>query len=227
MSEIVQGRIAKWEDSGGVIIRAAVPCLDRAILRKYDKVLVEFADGRRISPEQRRKAHSLIAEIGEWAGYLPDEMKRLMKLEFKVKHLQTLEAEMFSLSDCSITTCREFISFLIDFMVENGVPSKIPLYEQCEDVRRYVYACLEHKTCAVCGKRGADVHHLSGSRVGHGGLHWREKDQTGALVLPLCREHHMAAHDGEADFLARYHLEGIEMDAALKKLYRVKKGKEV
>ena len=80
-----------------------------------------------------------------------------------------------------------------------------------------------HKTCCVCGKRGADVHHLSGSRVGHGGLKWREKDQTGALVLPLCREHHMSIHDGEAEFLARYHLEGIEMDAALKKVYSVKK----
>ena len=221
MGEIVQGRIAQWEDDGGVIIRAAVPNLDRALLRKYDKVLCEFADGRRITPDQRKKAHSLISEIGEWAGYLPDEAKRLMKLEFKIKHLQTLETEMFSLSDCSITTCKEFISFLIDFMVENGVPSKIPLYEQCEDIGRYVYACLMHKTCAVCGRR-ADVHHLHGSRVGHGGLAWREKDQTGAKVLPLCREHHTICHGGEAEFLARYHLEGIEMDAAIKKVYRVK-----
>ena len=221
MSEIVVGRIAKWEDNGGVIIRAAVPNLDRALLRKYDKVLCEFADGRRITPDQRKKAHSLISEIGEWAGYLPDEAKRLMKLEFKIKHLQTLETEMFSLSDCSITTCKEFISFLIDFMVENGVPSKIPLYEQCEDIGRYVYACLMHKTCAVCGKR-ADVHHLSGSRAGHGGLKWREKDQTGAKVIPLCREHHIAIHGGEAEFLERYHLEGIEMDAAIKKVYKAK-----
>ena len=225
MGEIVQGRIAKWEDSGGVIIRAAVPCLDRAILRKYDKVLVEFADGRRISPEQRRKAHSLIAEIGEWAGYLPDEMKRLMKLEFKVKHLQTLESEMFSLSDCSVTTCREFISFLIDFMIENGVPSKMPLYEQCEDIGRYVYACLMHKQCAVCGKR-ADVHHLSGSRAGHGGLAWREKDQTGAKVIPLCREHHELCHNGEAEFLERYHLEGIEMTREIAKVYGAKLGQK-
>ena len=136
--------------------------------------------------------------------------------------MQTLESEMFSLSDCSVTTCREFISFLIDFMIENGVPSKIPLYEQCEDIRRYVYACLIHKTCCVCGKRGADVHHLSGSRVGHGGLKWREKDQTGAKVIPLCREHHTICHNGEAAFLERYHLEGIEMDAAIKKVYKVK-----
>ena len=221
MGEIVQGKIAKLDEGGGVIIRAALPSIDRAILRRYDKVLVEFADGRRISPEQRKKAHSLIAEIGEWAGYLPDEMKRLMKLEFKVKHLQTLESEMFSLSNCSVTTCREFISFLIDFMIENGVPSKIPLYEQCEDIGRYVYACLMHKQCCVCGKR-ADVHHLSGSRAGHGGLAWREKDQTGAKVIPLCRAHHIAAHNGEAEFLAKYHLEGIEMTREIARKYKAK-----
>ena len=223
MSEIVLGRIAKWEDNGGVIIRAAVPSLDRALLRKYDKVLCEFPDGRRISPEQRKKAHSLISEIGEWAGYLPDEMKRLMKIEFKIKHLQTLETEMFSLSDCSVTTAREFISFLIDFMIENGVPSKIPLYEQCEDIGRYVYACLMHKTCAVCGRR-ADVHHLHGSRVGHGGLKWREKDQSGAVVIPLCREHHGAAHLDEEGFLEKYHLQGVEMTREIAKVYGAKIG---
>ena len=209
------------DEDGGVVIRAALPSIDRAILRRYDKVLVEFEDGRRISPNQRKKAHSLIAEIGEWAGYLPAEMKRLMKLEFKVKHLQTLESEMFSLSDCSVTTCREFISFLIDFMVENGVPSKIPLYEQCEDIGRFVYACLMHKQCAVCGKR-ADVHHLSGSRAGHGGLAWREKDQTGAFVLPLCREHHVAAHNGEKEFLEKYHLEGVQFTREIAKKYGAK-----
>ena len=220
-TEIVKGIISEWNKDGTVSISAPIPNIDRAILRKYHDVLIEFEDGRRLTVEQRKKAHSLIAEIGEWAGYLPAEMKRLMKLEFKVKHLQTLESEMFSLSDCSVTTCREFISFLIDFMIENGVPSKIPLYEQCEDIGRYVYACLMHKACAVCGKR-ADVHHLSGSRAGHGGLAWREKDQTGAKVLPLCREHHMQAHQGEAEFLERYHLGGIEMDKQIAKVYKAK-----
>ena len=226
MSEIVMGRIVTWEDDGGVVIRSSVPNLDRALLRRYDKVLIEFTDGRRISPEQRKKAHSLISEIADWAGYLPSEMKRLMKIEFKVKHLQSLETEMFSLSDCSVTTCKEFISFLIDFMVQNGVPSKIPLYEQCEDIGRYVYACLMHKTCCVCGKRGADVHHLHGSRVGHGGLNWREKEQDGAYVIPLCREHHEAIHHGEASFLNRYHLQGVEMDRQIARVYRAKMKKE-
>lgn len=222
MGEIVQGRISEWEDDGGVFIHAHVPLLDRAILRQYDKVLVEFADGRRISPEQRKKAYAMINEIAEWAGYVPEEMKRLLKLEFKVKYLQTLAKGIFSLSNCDMTLAREFITFLIDFMVENGVPSKVPLYEQCEDIGRYVYACMMHKTCAVCGRKGADVHHLIGSRVGHGGLKWREKNQDGAFVLPLCRVHHTEAHNGEVEFLSKYHLQGIEMTKELQKLYGVK-----
>ena len=222
MGEIVQGRIAKWDDTGGVLIRAAVPCLDRAILRRYDKVLVEFADGRRISPEQRRKAYALMGEIADWIGDVPEYVKKLMKIEFMANRMQTIGEKIFSLSDTDITTARLFITYLIDFMLEHEVPSKTPLYELCEDIQKYVYACLMHKTCAVCGKRGADVHHLTGSRVGHGGLKWREKDQTGAKVLPLCREHHTLCHGGEEEFLEKYHLEGVEMTREIAKVYKAK-----
>jgi hypothetical protein len=219
--EIVSGRIAKLEDDGRIVIEAGLPSLDRAILRRYDKVLVGLPDGRYISPDQRKKAHALINEIAEWIGDVPEYVKKVMKMEFVVNRLQAMEKQMFSLSDCDCTTAREFISFLIDFMIEHGVPARFPLYEQCEDIRRYVYACLIHKRCAVCGKR-ADVHHLHGSRVGHGGLDWRKKDQTGAVVLPLCREHHTEAHTGEEDFLARYHLEGVEMTQEIAKKYKAK-----
>ena len=221
MSEIVLGRITKWEDDGGVLIRAALPSIDRAILRRYDKVLVEFSDGRTRSAVQNRKAHALIGEIAEWAGYLPAEMKRLMKIEFKTKHLETLEHKIFSMADADTTLVKEFISFLVDFIIENGVPTRVPLYEQCEDIQKYVYSCLMNKRCAVCGKK-ADVHHLSGSRAGHGGLAWREKDQTGAKVLPLCREHHQYCHQGEAEFLERFHLQGVEFTREIAKVYKAK-----
>ena len=155
MSEIVQGRISAWEDDGGVIIRAALPSIDRAVLRRYDKVLVEFADGRRISPSQRRKAYALMGEIADWIGDVPEYVKKLMKIEFMANRMQTIGEKIFSLSDTDVTTAKEFISFLIDFMIEHEVPSKTPLYELCEDIQKYVYACLMHKTCCVCGKRGA------------------------------------------------------------------------
>jgi hypothetical protein len=226
MGEIVQGKIATMDEDGGVIIRAALPSIDRAILRRYDKVLVEFADGRRISPEQRKKAYALMGEIAEWIGDVPEYVKKLMKIEFMASRMQTIGEKIFSLSDTDVTTARLFISFLIDFMLDHQVPSRVPLYELCEDVQKYVYACLMHKACCVCGKR-ADVHHISGSRAGHGGLKWREKDQDGAKVLPLCREHHRIIHDGEKEFLEKYHLEGIQMTKEIARLYKAKMKDEV
>lgn len=218
--EIVKGKISRWEDDGGVIIRAFVPNLDRALLRRYSDVLIEFEDGRSLSVDQRKKAHALINEIADWAGYLPSEMKRLMKIEFKVKHLQTLEQDMFSLANCSVTTAREFISFLIDFMLENGVPSKVPLYEQCDDVERYVYSCLMHRVCAICG-RPADLHHVD--RVGMG-FDRRTKYQIGARVISLCRLHHSELHStGDEKYLAKYHLEGIPLTREIGKVYKLTK----
>ena len=217
--EIVTGQIKTWLTDGRVVIEAGLPNVDRAIIRQYDKVLVGLPDGRRISPDQRRKAHALIGEIAEWIGDVPAYIKKLMKMEFVVNRLQALEKQTFSLASCDCTTAKEFITFLIDFMVEHGVPSRIPLYEQCEDIRRYVFACAMNKRCVVCGKNKAEVHHLTGSRVGHGGVNWREKPQDGVQFLPLCRQHHMEAHNGEKDFLARYHLEGIEMTREIGKVY--------
>ena len=40
--------------------------------------------------------------------------------------------------------------------------------------------------------------------------------------MPLCREHHIAIHGGEAEFLERYHLEGIEMTREIAKVYKAK-----
>ena len=219
--EIVGGRIKHIEEDGRIIVEAGLPNIDRAILRQYDKVLIGLPDGRRISPAQRRKCYALMGEIAEWIGDVPEYVKRIMKIEFVVNHLQDMEKKMFSLSDVDCTTARLFISFLIDFMIEHEVPSRVPLYELCEDIQKYVYACLMHKTCAVCGRRAA-VHHLHGSRGGHGGRKWRTKDQSGAVVIPLCREHHGAAHLDEEGFLARYHLQGVEMTREIAKVYGAK-----
>ena len=113
-----------------------------------------------------------------------------------------------------MTTARLFITYLIDFMLENDVPSSRPLAEYADDVERYVYACLIHKKCAVCGRK-AELHHVD--RVGMG-RDRREICHIGMQALPLCREHHHEAHQhGDASLLKKYHLATVAIDERIAK----------
>lgn len=219
--EIVSGNVVDISPDGYIIARAALPNIDRALIRQYDKIQIGLPDGRTISPEQRRKAYALMREIAEWMGDLPEYVKRLMKMEFMVTRMQALEKQIFSLSDCDMTTAREFITYLIDFIIEHDVPTQTPLIELCEDISKYVYACLMHKKCAVCGSNHVDLHHTQAIGAG------RDRDdilQLGMPVLPLCREHHTESHNiGQKTFLEKYHLQAIPLTVEIGKKYKLTK----
>ena len=224
--EIAGGKVVDISPDGYCTIRAVLPNIDRAILRQYSKVQIGFADGRTITPEQRRKAYALMNEIASWMGDLPEYVKRLMKMDFMVTRMQALQKQIFSLSDCDVTTAREFINYLIDFIIEHDVPTQTPLIELCEDISKYVYACLMHKKCAVCGKSHADLHHCEGGVVGMGNDRTKV-NHIGRPALPLCREHHTVIHQvGQADFLSKYHLVTVPIDKKIAKIYRLKAGED-
>lgn len=219
--EIAGGKVVDISPDGYCTIRAVLPNIDRAILRQYSKVQIGFADGRTITPEQRRKAYALMNEIASWMGDLPEYVKRLMKMEFMVSRMQALQKQIFSLSDCDVTTAREFINYLIDFIIEHDVPTQTPLIELCEDISKYVYACLMHKKCAVCGKSHADLHHVTAIGAG---VNRDTVYQIGIPVLPLCREHHMESHNiGQQEFLKLHHLQPIGLTVEIGKKYKLTK----
>ena len=226
--EVVNGKIQNWEQDGTVLIRATLPNIDRAILRQYEDVAVGFNDGRTISAEQRRKAFALLGEIAEYSmGYRDastvETVKEQLKMEFITHRQQALAVKMFSLSDTDCTTAREFINYLIDFCIEWEIPTKEPLFALADDIPRYVYTCLCKKVCCVCGQRG-EVHHID--RVGMG----RDRkgiNHIGMKALCLCRKHHTEIHSkGEKDFLAQYHMEPVEIDEKIARIYKLsRKGK--
>lgn len=219
------GRIAS-EGRDGVTIATARPPADNL----SDEVTVLWQDRRLISPEQRRKAWALIGEIAAASGYLSQgdksDLNATLKGEFLRSRIDTLQAEAiraFSLSDVDMTTARLYIDWLVEFVVVNSIPTKQPLYDLAEDVNAYVYACLMHKRCAVCGKP-CDLHHVD--RVGIG----RNRDtmnHVGLRCLPLCREHHQEAHRiGDAALMDKYHLQSIVIDDKIARLYRLGRRKE-
>ena len=217
--ELLDGKIIDVSPAG-LTIFVPYPNTDRYIKREYDDVVVGLEDGRKLRPDQRRKAYALMGEISEWAGVELEDAKLVAKHRFVADHLEGLTKEIFSLSNCDVTTAKEFISYLIDFIIQFEIPTKIPLVEYCDDVSRYMRACLEHKQCAVCGQR-ADLHHVD--RVGMGNDR-KTINHLGLRCLPLCREHHNEAHQhGDEQLMTKYHLEPVVIDEKIAKIYKLNK----
>lgn len=224
--EVVLGKITGFHEDGTVVIKATVPSLEKALLRKYKTVQIGFNDGRHISPIQRRKIYALIGDIAEYIeGYRTSETiestKQSLKMDFVLTHLQGLERKMFSLSDVPMSTAAEFIDYVVDFIIRHDIPTRIPLIENCSDISKYVYACAANRRCCVCG-RPADIHHTTGSKIGMGNDR-TEAHHLGREILPLCREHHTICHNDEKGFIEKYHLQKIKLDEALCKKLKLKK----
>lgn len=163
---------------------------------------LRYNDGRSITNEQRKKAYATIRDMAEWTGYPPEDMKELMKYEFMIRTGE----DYFSLSDCSVDLAREFISMLIDFALEHGIQLSDLAINRTDDIGRYLYYCIKHKRCAVCGRPG-EIHHVDTIGMGNDR---RQVDDREYRKICLCREHHTEVHKiGLNDFEKKHKVYGI------------------
>ena len=214
MSEIITAGIA-YETPKGCVVRTTRPAVEHL----SDEVRVFWADNRCISAEQRRKAWALMTEIAAYQGQDKEDVYREQSAAFSIKNFESLQGHLFHLSTATVSEARDFINLLIEIIIEYGIPTKEPLYGLCDDLERYTYACLMNKKCAVCGRK-TELHH-----VDHVGMGYNRKEinHIGMRCLPLCREHHMEAHNiGQTAFDAKYHLEPIAIDEEIAQKYRLR-----
>lgn len=197
-----------WDtETKGVVVQTTRPDLPNL----SDEVMVIWQDRRMRTPEQIKKAWALMTEIAAYQGQTKDETYNEQKTAFTLKHLEILQDGLFHLSTATVSTARAFITMLVEIIIEYGIPTREPLYGLCDDIPRYMYACLMNKKCAVCGKK-ADIHHCHGSTVGMG-RNRKTMIHLGLELMPLCREHHGECHNmGQTAFNAKYHLEGVIAD---------------
>lgn len=193
------------EQKDGTDLVVSVPDLklgDMFQRKKIRNAEIRFDDGRHISAEQRKKAYATIRDISDWTGYLPEEMKEILKYQ----HMMRTGDAYFSLSNCSMDTAREFINTILEFALENGIPLSDNAIERTDDIGRYLYYCLLHKKCAICGKDG-EIHHEDAIGIGND----RTKvDDSSYKKICLCREHHTLAHSlGVIRFREMYKVYGI------------------
>lgn len=169
---------------------------------------IRLDDGRIISAAQRKKAYATIRDISDFTGYPPEVQKEWLKY----LHIIRTGCDDFSLSDCSMDTAREFINTMMDYVIEQGIPLSERAIERTDDIGKYLYYCLKHKKCAICGRDG-EIHHVDTIGMGN---NRRTVDDTAYRKICLCREHHMIAHQRGMDaFQKMYKVYGIVFDERL------------
>lgn len=200
----VRGKILSV-DNDVITVRVCADAQTWCIDHNAKTVEVRLDDGRTITAEQRRKIYATMRDIAEWSGDMPDAIKAYFKWSF----CGDSEHEDFSLSDVDRETASEFLTYLIDFCIQNGVPCSDPLWDRCEDIERYMYACVMTRTCCITGKKNAQIHHYD--RVG-----MRSRDNichVGMRVVPLSADLHTMVHysGGEDEFYKQHHIEPIAL----------------
>lgn len=162
-----------------------------------------FDDGRTISADQRKKCYAMFNDIALYTGDVPEDVKHLMK----ALHMARTGCEYFSLSDCTMDMAREFINTMMEFALEHGIQLSELGVDRTDDIGRYLWYCLKHKKCAVCGQSG-EIHHEDAIGMGN---ERNKVDDSNHKKICLCRKHHTIAHQkGVERFQKSYKVYGIK-----------------
>ena len=218
------GTITNYDERRGVVtIEVPYDNFARMCRRQYKTVEVTFIDSRPLSDKQRRSAYALIRDIARWSGDDERSMKEILKMDFWCGELLQMADRMFSLSNAPMSIVSAFLSWLVEFVVKNDIPTSKPMLEFVDDVESYTFACLAAKKCVICGKR-ADLHHCDSVGMG------RSRDEIiheGMEVMPLCREHHTEYHTiGKDSFMDKYHVKGVPADKTICRIYGLRTTKK-
>lgn len=192
-------------DVSGTEMKIFVPnknLVDTVMEKRIHDTEIRLDDGRTITNQQRKKAYATLRDMSDWTGYLPEEMKQIMKYEYVIR----TGSDYFSFANCSIDTAREFITMLIEFSLEHGIHLSDLAINRTDDIGKYLYYCLKHRKCSICGRRG-EIHHVDAIGMGN---NRRRIDDRQQKKICLCREHHTEAHKiGRVDFEKKYKVYGI------------------
>ena len=166
------------------------------------KAEMRFDDGRIISIEQRKKAYATIRDIADYTGYLPEEQKEWLKYLY----IQKTGDDYISLSDCSMDQAREFINVILEYAIESGIQLSEQAINRTDDIGKYLYFCIKHKKCAICGQDG-EIHHEDAIGMGNDR---KTVDDSNHEKICLCRKHHTIAQQMGVDRVTKmYKVYGI------------------
>lgn len=175
--------------------------------RSNNKVDAELRinDGRSITVDQRKKIFATIKDISLHTGHHPEDLRAFLLYEYCI---ETGELP-FSLSSCSISQARDYITSIIDFVLKHNIALSDKGLERTDDIDRYLYGCIKYKKCCLCGRKG-ETHHEDAIGMGNDR---KTLDDSEHRKIQLCRKHHSIAHNmGIDSFKLKYHVYGIKYE---------------
>lgn len=181
---------------------------------KKPTVELDIADGRRITPDQRKKIYALINDLCEYTGDVPEYWKEQFKFMVEI----TFGIDHFSLSDCSVTVGNYMILTILNFLFEHDIPFKTKTWDSIPDSFPKQMLCIKNKRCVICGKP-ADIAHYNTVGMGRN----RNKiNHVGMYIMTLCRihhdeQHHYMRYKGLNDFFEKYHIKPIKVTEEIAK----------
>ncbi|WP_353486159.1 putative HNHc nuclease [Apilactobacillus xinyiensis] len=169
---------------------------------------LDFDDKRIISYKQQRKIYALLNSITKHIQMDLETIKKELKGDFCKKHHQ----QMFSLSNCTVTTANNFIDYLVNICLEWDVEFASKALDIAKDSYGWEINCLNNKKCCICGG-GMQIAHVHAIGMG---ANRQKMVHIGYTVLPLCYKHHNMQHTiGIKTFLNKYALTGVRIDKEL------------
>lgn len=201
--EVVLDKYRESDSGTEIIIRVPGRKIGDVLAdKKIKKAEMRLDDGRIISIEQRKKAYATIRDIADYTGYLPEEQKEWLKYLY----IQKTGDDYISLSDCSMDQAREFINVILEYAIESGIQLSEQAINRTDDIGKYLYFCIKHKKCAICGQAG-EIHHEDAIGMGNDR---KTLDDSNHKKICLCRKHHTIAHQMGVDrFTKMYKVYGI------------------
>lgn len=164
-----------------------------------------------ISKRQRKYIYALISDLGDVTGYETSYEKAILKKDLKQSFCDDTETPLFSLSDVSKEVAGQFIEYLVETCLREGIAPTDKLVWQTVDVDRQVWWCLKYRYCTVChSKQNLQINHEDTVGIGNDRRHI---DHRGHRLECLCARHHAEFHNiGAVQFYNKYHFHGILLD---------------
>lgn len=200
-------------------VEKVYPGLKQLIEERLNHYPIKVIPVKRLSKAQNGLIHVLLKQFGEELGWTMQDMKEYQKEQFALSR----DLGKFSTANCDMEMANDFIAFIIEQALENEINLYVlnkhdnrykSILKVDKTTERYVIACLRAKTCAICGRKGVDLHHWKTIASAAGA--YENDDGLKTPFMSLCRIHHNEFHDkGQKEFEEKYHIEGVWLNPQL------------